>query len=179
MINNRNIFLGLLAATLALLLLAPAASAAPGGGITIPVGDPSGEFQRARLMANGRAQIPDSAPPPVQRAIRAANRISKRPYCWGGGHGTKSTRCFDCSGSLSYVLRAAGLLKGSRTSGGLMSWGRRGQGTWITVYANRGHTFAIIAGLRWDTAAVAGNGPRWSKKPVSTKRFVARHWAGL
>ena len=33
----------------------------------------------------------------------------------------------------------------------LRSYGERGPGNWITVYAREGHTFAIIAGLRLDT----------------------------
>jgi len=34
------------------------------------------------------------------------------------------------------------------------SYGDRGAGKWITIYAREGHTFAVIAGLRLDTTPV-------------------------
>ncbi len=47
-----------------------------------------------------------------------------------------------------------------------MKWGDPGKGPWISVYGTRGHAYAVIAGLRWDTSAVNepvnnGSGPRW------------------
>ena len=40
--------------------------------------------------------------------------------------------------------------------------GKPGRGKWMTVYANPGHTYVVIAGLRFDTAGNAsGEGPRW------------------
>ena len=55
-----------------------------------------------------------------------------------------------------------------------------GGGNWITVFANSGHAWAYVAGLRWDTGGPGGgNGPRWSTVMRSdASSFVARHPAG-
>lgn len=109
----------------------------------------------ATLMPDGRALAPPDAPVAVQNAIRAANRIHKKPYIWGGGHKRWKSKGYDCSGAVSYVLHAAGLLSRPLVSGSLAtSWGAPGIGAWITVYANKAHTFMVIAGLRYDTSAV-------------------------
>jgi cell wall-associated NlpC family hydrolase len=102
----------------------------------------------AARLPDGSALAPPDAPFAVQNAIRAANRIRKRPYIWGGGHRRWKSRGYDCSGAVSYVLHAAGLLTRPLVSGSLArSWGAPGLGAWITVYANRAHTFIVIAGL--------------------------------
>ncbi len=103
---------------------------------------------------------------------------------YGGGHGQWAARGYDCSGTVSYVLHAAGLLDSPLPSGSLMKWGAAGRGSWITVYANGGHAYAVIAGLRWDTSAVnepvnAGSGPRWRRTGRSPKGYVARHALGF
>ena len=135
---------------------------------------PAGE--EATLGADGLAVAPASAPPEVQGAIEAANRIVGKPYKYGGGHGRWEDSGYDCSGSMSYALHGAGLLKGQLTSGDFMSWGRRGKGAWITVYANSGHGFLVIAGLRLDTGwNNAGKGPRWSERMRPTDGYTVRH----
>ena len=61
------------------------------------------------------------------------------------------------------------------------TWGAPGPGRWITVYANAGHAYAVIAGLRWDTAGnSSGTGPRWHEDLAAAAggRFVARHPVG-
>jgi hypothetical protein len=116
------------------------------------------------------------------RAIRAANRIVKnRPYCYGGGHGRWQSRCYDCSGSVSYAIGkpGAGLISAPMASGGLAGFGKRGRGRWITIYANGGHAYAVIAGLRLDTSMTAGDGPGWSAQQRSSRGFAVRHPAGL
>jgi hypothetical protein len=63
-----------------------------------------------------------------------------------------------------------------------MRYGERGRGRWITVYSRRGHTFAVIAGLRLDTTDFqnGGNtGPRWHVDGRDTRGYVARHPAGM
>ncbi len=107
------------------------------------------------LTSNLLAIAPVDAPAAVQEVIAAGNQISHLPYIWGGGHMTYEDTGYDCSGSLSYVLAAAGLLHTTMTSGQLMSWGDPGPGKWITVYASPGHTFMYVAGLRFDTVALA------------------------
>lgn len=137
---------------------------------------PGGE---ARLTSDGLAVPPADAPPEVVAAIEAGNRIAHKPYKYGGGHRRWRDRGYDCSGSVSYALHGAGLLDGALASGGFMRWGRRGRGDWITVYANRGHAYMVVAGLRFDTSARRAHGSRWTDEPRSPRRFRARHPAGL
>ena len=62
-----------------------------------------------------------------------------------------------------------------------MSWGRRGKGRWITVYANPGHAYVVVAGLRFDTSMrddQSRTGPAWSKRLRRSSSFVARHPRG-
>lgn len=132
------------------------------------------------ILLTGIALAPPSAPEPVQGAINAANTIVGRPYVWGGGHGSFYDNSYDCSGAVSFALFGGGLIPRPLTSGDLMRWGAPGPGKWITVYANSGHTFAEIAGLRFDTVgAEQGSGPRWHLATASTAGFVARHPPGL
>jgi cell wall-associated NlpC family hydrolase len=158
-------------------LVAPAAANAASGGVRTDPPETTGATSLKALLRQGRALAPLAAPPKVKSAIAAANRISDRPYRWGGGHGRWWDRGYDCSGAVSYVLHGAGLLGRPLDSGSLARWGKPGKGRWLTVYANGGHAFAVVAGLRWDT--VGGPGPRWHRQPAGTARFVARHPVGL
>ncbi|HEX7300364.1 MAG TPA: hypothetical protein VF257_15305 [Solirubrobacteraceae bacterium] len=134
---------------------------------------------RARVFADGRAAAPKGAPPIVRDVIRAANVIAKTPYLWGGGHGSWSAVGYDCSGSVSFALAGAGLLGAPLTSGELAHWGAAGPGRWITIYANDGHVFMEVAGLRFDTGGLAGSATRWQAGGRDTAGFVARHPEGL
>ena len=104
--------------------------------------------------------------------IDAANHIAKhKPYCYGGGHGSWQVDSgYDCSGSVSYALHGGRLLRRPLDSSGFMRWGHGGKGKWITVYANPGHAFMVVAGLRFDTSMTAGNGPGWSKHMRAERR---------
>jgi cell wall-associated NlpC family hydrolase len=132
-------------------------------------------------LVNGRAIAPTYAPPAVKRVIAAANEIDHRPYVWGGGHASFFTKGYDCSGAVSYALHGAGLLGTTMVSGQLASWGSGGVGRWITVYANNGHVFMVVAGLRFDTRSdpPGESGPRWHRAWANPRKFVARHPAGL
>jgi cell wall-associated NlpC family hydrolase len=143
-----------------------------------PSAPPAGEH--ATLGSDGHAVAPASAPEEVQGAIAAANKIVGKPYKYGGGHGRWNDSGYDCSGAMSYALHGAGLLNRQLTSGDFETWGRRGKGSWITVYANGGHGFLVIAGLRFDTGwNNAGKGPRWSTEMRPTDGYVVRHPSGL
>lgn len=132
------------------------------------------------ILLTGVALAPTDAPPAVVGAIDAANTIIGRPYVWGGGHASFYSNSYDCSGAVSFALFGGGLIPRPLTSGDLMHWGAPGPGKWITVYANPGHTFAEIAGLRFDTVGdEQGTGPRWHLATASTAGFVARHPPGL
>ena len=139
-----------------------------------PTAAPAGET--ATLGPDGLAVAPDSAPQEVKDAIAAANRIVGKPYKYGGGHGRWEDSGYDCSGAMSYALHGAGLLNRQLTSGDFMSWGRSGKGSWITIYANSGHGFLVIAGLRFDTGwNNAGKGPRWSARMRPADGYTVRH----
>jgi len=132
------------------------------------------------ILLTGVALAPPDAPEQVQGAINAANTIVGRPYVWGGGHASFYDNSYDCSGAVSFALFGGGLIPQPLNSGDLMRWGAPGRGKWITVYANSGHTFVEIAGLRFDTVgAEQGTGPRWHLATVSTAGYVARHPPGL
>jgi len=133
----------------------------------------------ARLTPQGLAIPPADAPPKIRAAIRAGNQIAKRPYKWGGGHGRLRDSGYDCSGSISYALRKAGLMSYALNSTGFMGWGRRGKGRWITIRANAGHAYMIIAGLRFDTSARRQTGSRWSARMRSPRGYRATHPVGL
>jgi cell wall-associated NlpC family hydrolase len=115
----------------------------------------------------------------LARAMAAANRIAHFPYRFGGGHGSFQDSGYDCSGSVSYVLHAAGVLASPLDSGQLMSWGRPGHGRLITVYANPGHAYMVIRGRRYDTTGRAQSGSRWQAHGRSSRGYVARHAPGL
>jgi Putative peptidoglycan binding domain len=140
---------------------------------------PAGE--NATLTPDGLAVAPASAPPEVQQVIQAANAIVGKPYRYGGGHGKWEDSGYDCSGSESYALHGADLIDRPMDSTEFMSWGEAGEGTWITSYANSGHSFLVVAGLRFDTGYndSSSSGPKWSDKLRPTGSYTARHPEGL
>ena len=141
------------------------------GAATAPTG--------AAALVRGRAIAPVDAPPAVKQVIAAANKIRTKPYIWGGGHGRWWDRGYDCSGAVSYALRGGEFLDSPLPSGPMERWGSAGAGRWITVYANAGHAYAVIAGLRWDTSGnTSGTGPRWHADMANSAGFVARHPPG-
>ena len=169
----------------AALLALPASSLASDGGIGTDGDSNTVPGEKAKLV-NGQAIAPASAPAKVRRAIEAANDIAKgKDYCMGGGHARWRSRCYDCSGAVSYALGRPGarVLDAPIPSGSFSSWGRRGKGNWMTVYADGGHAFMVIAGLRFDTSQTAGAGPGWSKDVragfANVSKRTARHWRAL
>ena len=140
----------------------------------VPV--PGGES----IGGDGTLPIPPGIPEVVQKVIAGANEIADFPYVYGGGHGSFVDNAYDCSGSVSYALAAAGLLSAPETSGELESWGMPGPGKYITVYANAGHTYMYVDGVLYDTAGRSGvYASRWQVGSVDNSGYVARHWPGL
>ncbi len=131
------------------------------------------------VNTHGMVQPPAGAPPAVAQVIAAGNAIATLPYIWGGGHGSFQASGYDCSGSVSYALAAAGLLSSPLDSTGFESWGAAGPGRWITIYANAGHAWMTVAGWRFDTVALASGGTRWSQGGGEFSGFVVRHPPGL
>jgi cell wall-associated NlpC family hydrolase len=134
---------------------------------------------RAKVLKDGTAVAPEDAPEPVKRVIQAGNAIAKLPYKWGGGHGAWRDNGYDCSGSVSFALAGAGLLKSPLTSGAFMKWGDDGPGDWITIYASPGHIFMFVAGLRFDTSGQGRAGTRWQNGGRTANGFAVRHVPGL
>ena len=137
------------------------------------------EGPRARVLSDGTAVAPRRAPGVVKRVILAGNEIARFPYKWGGGHGAWRDTGYDCSGSVSFALAGAGLLRSPMASGGFMNWGDPGPGDWITIYANNGHIFMIVAGLRFDTSGRGRAGTRWQKAVRPAGGFAVRHPPGF
>jgi cell wall-associated NlpC family hydrolase len=135
---------------------------------------------RLSLASDGYADAPPGAPGAIGDVVAGANAIATFPYRLGGGHGTFVDNAYDCSGSVSYALAAAGLLDVPLTSGDLMRWGEPGPGQWLTVYANPGHVYMTVGGLRYDTSGRAGRrGSRWQAAQRPPRGFAVRHWPGL
>jgi peptidoglycan hydrolase-like protein with peptidoglycan-binding domain len=135
---------------------------------------------KATLGPDGKAIAPAGAPPEVVAIIAAANEIVGKPYKYGGGHGDWDDSGYDCSGSESYALHGAGLVSRPLNSSEFMSWGEAGEGQWITSYANSGHSYLVVAGLRFDTGYNGGgSGPKWSSQMRPSGSYTARHPAGF
>jgi len=139
---------------------------------------------RASLTGDGLAQPPASAPARLRALINGANQVARKPYVYGGGHGggpegVFTDSAYDCSGSISYALASAGFIESPMASGPMMSWGRPGRGKWVTIYANEGHAYMVVAGLRFDTSGRAERDTRWQAAMRPGAGFVARHPPGL
>jgi len=181
-----RLFLAVLASLVVVASFAAPAGATTPGGVTTTTPEAEEETTETgppgkAMLVNGRAIPPANAPAAVKQVIAAANKIRTKPYIYGGGHGRWWDSGYDCSGAVSFALHGGKLLSTPMPSGSLESWGSAGKGRWITVYANAGHAYAVIAGLRWDTAGVTnGTGPRWHKstRAAATGPFIARHPAG-
>ena len=145
---------------------------------------------KATLNSDGTVTPPAGAPQIVQQVIAAANQIINKPYIYGGGHASFNDSGYDCSGAVSYALHGGNLISAPEDSTELESYGAAGAGKWITVYADSGHAFVVIAGLAFDTAhygptTPGGSGPRWLTASNATANlsdggnYIVRHPAGL
>src|SRR3954447_10218408 len=160
-----RVLIAVLALAAACAAVAPPAEAGAPGGLTSTTPETEGATGTGppgkAMLVGGRAIAPVNAPLAVRQVIAAANKIRTKPYIWGGGHGRWWDRGYDCSGAVSFALHGGGFLTSPLPSGPMEGWGSPGKGRWITVYANGGHAYAVIAGLRWDTAGnTHGTGPR-------------------
>ncbi len=135
--------------------------------------------EKATIGPDGLAIAPASAPEEVKAIIAAGNEIHDTPYKYGGGHGRWKDSGYDCSGSMSYAFHGAGMLDQALDSTGFMSWGEAGKGEWVTTYANAGHSYMVVAGLRFDTSGRREAGSRWHTDMRSAKGYTVRHPEGL
>jgi hypothetical protein len=178
--RRRRLACGSLVCVIALAALSPAAIASSGGTGTSD-SSTTVKGHKAKLR-HGKAIAPKSAPGRVKRVIDAANDIAKgHGYCSGGGYDKWKSPCYDCSSAVSYALHGGDLIKHAKPPSGLMRWGKHHRGEWITVYANSGHAFMKVAGLRFDTADTKGAGPGWARGMgwEKTQSYVSRHKGSL
>jgi hypothetical protein len=151
-----------------------------GGGLSPAEVDVCTPTAKAHLLPNGKLIPPASAPPRVKAVIAAANKIRTKPYIWGGGHARWADNGYDCSGSVSFALHGAGLLDSPLVSGSFARWGLPGRGAWVTIFANAGHAFMEVAGLRFDTSGRrTQHSSRWQRALRSARGYRVRHIAGL
>ena len=135
---------------------------------------------QATLNPDGTASAPAGAPQAVAQIIAAGNQIADAPYEYGGGHTDDfQDSGYDCSGSVSFALHGAGLLRAPLDSGEFMSWGDEGPGQWVTIYANEDHVYMVVAGLRFDTSGASASGSRWQTEGRSSSGYEVRHPPGL
>jgi cell wall-associated NlpC family hydrolase len=156
-------------------------------------GDPVGEIAAAQphllvpgseaKLIEGQAAAPEDAPAAIKDMIWAANEIVGKPYIYGGGHASFISPGYDCSGTVSYALHGASLIQTPMDSSEMEGWGEAGVGRWVTIFANPGHAYMTIAGLRLDTSPVEDpsglEGPRWRPLREVNGGFVKRHPEGL
>lgn len=132
-------------------------------------------------LIDGLAVPAPGTPATVVKMIDAANSIAFDPYIYGGGHASFIAAGYDCSGSVSYVLHAGGLLATPLDSEQFLQYGLAGVGNWVTIYTNGPtHAYMEIAGLWFDTAAQSAlNGnDRWSPVRIAEPgygKFTPRH----
>jgi cell wall-associated NlpC family hydrolase len=134
-------------------------------------------------FVGGLAAAPISAPLAVQQIIWAGNQIVGLPYIYGGGHASFISPGYDCSGTVSYALHGANLIEAPMDSSEFMGWDSAGVGTWVTIFANGGHAYMTVAGLRLDTSPANDPsnlpGPRWRPLRPENAGFTVRHPTGL
>jgi hypothetical protein len=165
----------------------PSDPSATAGGREYGQDDPAAQLTVPGPVAkviDGLAYAPQDAPDAVKAVIWAGNAIVGSPYRMGGGHVLGFTdTAYDCSGTVSYALHGADLLKRPRDSSSFFRFGAKGPGTWMTIFTKSSHAYLTVAGIRLDTSAAddpaGGKGPRWRPLRPSDAGFVARHPVGL
>jgi cell wall-associated NlpC family hydrolase len=134
-------------------------------------------------FVDGLAAAPEGVPAAIQAIIWAGNELIGLPYIYGGGHGSFISPGYDCSGTVSYALHGADLLAAPEDSSEFEAWGAAGDGRWVTIFANGGHAYMTVAGLRLDTSPAEDpanlEGPRWRPLRQTNAGFTIRHPIGL
>ena len=166
----------------------PGSSEASGGGeaSSCPVSEGTGSIPlpltpgtQTKILPSGLAAAGEEAPQAVKKMVAAGNRLFSASYLYGGAHGTSLDTlqpAYDCSSAVSYVLHWGGVLGTSALdSTELASYGQPGPGQYVSIYANAGHAFMYVGGLRFDTVEDAAYdsgpnsgkpGPRWRVYPI-------------
>lgn len=108
--------------------------------------------------------------------VAKANEIEGHhyPYVWGGGHNANFTGPYDCSGAVSSVLHAGGVLGSPLVSGALASFGQPGPGQ-VTIYANPEHTYMSLGGNFFGTSQSNPGGGAGYFPGGARPGFTVRH----
>ncbi|MGO9321511.1 MAG: hypothetical protein ACLQBY_12010 [Solirubrobacteraceae bacterium] len=134
-------------------------------------------------FVDGLAAAPMGVPAVIQEIIWAGNELIGLPYIYGGGHASFVSPGYDCSGTVSFALHGASLLATPEDSSEFEAWGSHGAGRWVAIFANPGHAYMTVAGLRLDTSPAEDpanlEGPRWRPLRQSNAGFTVRHPLGL
>jgi cell wall-associated NlpC family hydrolase len=134
-------------------------------------------------FVDGLAAAPMGVPAVVQDIIWAGNELIGLPYIFGGGHASFISPGYDCSGTVSFALHGGNLLLASEDSSEFETWGSHGAGRWVAIFANPGHAYMTVAGLRLDTSPAEDpadlQGPRWRPLRQTNAGFIVRHPLGL
>jgi hypothetical protein len=149
---------------------------------------------QTKILPSGLAAAGAQAPRAVKRMVAAGNRLFNASYLYGGAHGPSLDTlqpAYDCSSAVSYILHAGGVFGSyAEDSTELESYGQPGPGQYISIYANAGHAFMFVGGLRFDTVEApeydtgpnSGKpGPKWRVYPTvpSWATWTVRHPASL
>jgi hypothetical protein len=170
----------------------PACPADEGAGSSIPL--PLTPGSQTKILPSGLAAAGEEAPLAVKRMVAAGNRLFNAAYLYGGAHGTPLSQlepAYDCSSAVSYVLHAGGVFGPyAEDSTELENYGEPGPGRYISIYANAGHAFMYVGGLRFDTVEAPAYdtgpnsgkpGPKWRVSPSvpDWATWTVRHPPGL
>lgn len=160
---------------------------------TEPLPEPRPKVNRSSVGFGGSsgAAGPSDAPANVARAVAAMLAEIEATdgtftYKWGGGHASvaqikERLKGWDCSGYVSHILWAGGLLDEPLVSGALAGKYQPGEGKWLTIYANSQHVFGKIwtpDGNKYFECGGAGS-TGWAEGSPSTSGFSARHPEGF
>ena len=149
---------------------------------------------QTKILPSGLAAASAQAPRAVKNMVAAGNRLFTTSYLYGGAHGTSLDTlqpAYDCSSAVSYVLHWGGVFgTNAEDSTELESYGAPGPGKYVSIYANAGHAFMFVGGLRLDTVEASSYdtgpnsgkpGPRWRAYPTvpGWATWTVRHPTGL
>jgi hypothetical protein len=122
-------------------LLDPASAATAAASSTASTTATGTSFAAALANAQGATggSAVTGAPPTVQTMLEKAQSLVGRPYVWGGGHSTadwQNAAGYDCSGFVSAVLGAAGIISSPQSTQTLPSQPglTGGPGQYVTIY---------------------------------------------
>lgn len=121
---------------------------------------------------------------PLTRMVDRMNKIDKmhKPYLYGGGHGGWGNGPWDCSGLVSDILHAGGLLGSPITTDGLKVFGEKGDGKFLTIGVRgstgaNAHTMMKLGNRYLESGS--GHGAQWTSGWAGRGFPIHRHPKGF